>query len=143
MNSHSLEDGVVLLQLHTVGGVLTVLRRDVTRSSGQTALLHLCALQNHLNSVAFSLLCHSLLFLCQLSLIGKTDTLLLLADYTNVFPITIALSNSVLEGSIQSDLVDVAQAVGTNVQADPAILLHVVELLGEEVHIKSALGATL
>ena len=60
MNSHLLQDGVVLLKLEALGSILPVLRCDIAGCAGQTALLHLGAFQNHLDSVAFNFLCHSL-----------------------------------------------------------------------------------
>ena len=59
VDSHFLEDGVVLLQLQALRSVLPVLCGNVARSAGQSALLHLGAFQNHLYSVAFSFLCHN------------------------------------------------------------------------------------
>ena len=59
VNSHLLQDGVVLLELEALGSILPVLSGDVARCAWQTALLHLCAFQNHLDSVAFNFLCHN------------------------------------------------------------------------------------
>ena len=61
MNSHSLQNGVILLELEALGSILSVLSGDVARCAWQTALLHLCAFQNHLDSVTFNFLCHSFL----------------------------------------------------------------------------------
>ena len=58
MNRHALEDGVVLLQLQTLGGILTILGGDVAACSGQTAFLMFGAFKDYLNAITFSLLCH-------------------------------------------------------------------------------------
>ena len=58
VNRHALENRIVLLQLEALGSVLSVLRGDVTRGAGEAALLHFSAFENHLDSIAFLLLCH-------------------------------------------------------------------------------------
>ena len=65
---HSLQDRIVLLQFQSLSGVLSVLRRDVTRSTRHTTIFVFCAFQNYLHSVTFSFLCHilNLLFFNQL-----------------------------------------------------------------------------
>ena len=130
MNSHSLQNGVILLELHTLGSILSVLRGDVARRTRQAALLHLGAFQNHLDSVAFNFFCHFV-------------TPLLLSDYTNVLPITIALSHCILQSGVESYLVDVAQTGSADVQTDPAVFFHIIELLREQIHVESPLRATL
>ena len=128
MNSHLLQDGVILLKLETLGSILPVLRGDIARCAGQSALLHLGAFQNHLDSVAFNFLCHSLN---------------LLADYTNVLPITITLGHCILQSGVESYLVNVAQTGSADVQTNPAVLFYIVELLCEQVHVEASLRATL
>lgn len=64
MNCHLAHNRVVLLQLDALGSILAVLRGDVPRSTGHTTILVLCALENHLNPVAF--LCHD----CRVCKIG-------------------------------------------------------------------------
>ena len=54
MNGYTLEDGVVFLQLQTLGGVLAVFGGDVARGSGKSALFHFGALEDDLHSIAFS-----------------------------------------------------------------------------------------
>ena len=61
VNGYSLENGVVFLQLQAVGGILSVLGGNVTRSAGHTACLVLGAFKNHLYSITFSFLCHNTL----------------------------------------------------------------------------------
>ena len=58
MHRHAAENGVVLLEFETFGVVLAVLRGDVARSSGQTAILHLGAFEDDLHPIAFCFLCH-------------------------------------------------------------------------------------
>ena len=53
VNGHTLEDGIVFLQLHTIGRILLVLGCDITRSTGHSGLLVLGALENYLNAVSF------------------------------------------------------------------------------------------
>jgi len=48
-----------------------------------------------------------------------------------------------LDSSIETNLVNQAQASGGDVEADPAVLLDPVELLGEEVHVEDTLCAAL
>lgn len=58
VNRHALENRIILLQLKTLGGILSVLGGDVTGGAGEATLLHFSAFENHLYSVAFSFLCH-------------------------------------------------------------------------------------
>ncbi len=53
MHRHTLQYGIKFLNLHAVRCVLFILGRDVTRGSGHAALFVLCALQNHLDTIAF------------------------------------------------------------------------------------------
>ena len=66
MNRHSLQDGVVFLQLQTVGRVFLVLRCNITGSTRHTACLMLRTFQNNLNASLFILLSHGsvCLFFC-------------------------------------------------------------------------------
>ena len=130
VNRHTLEDGVVFLQLQTLGRVLSVLGCDVAGSSGKSALFHLSALQDNLDSVAFSLFCHG-------------DVSFRLTDDSDVFGITIAGGYSLLQSGVKTNLVDHAQTGSRDVEADPAVLLHIVELLGEEVHVEDPFRVTL
>ena len=59
----ALQNGVVLLQLQTIRGVLTVFGRDVTRRTGHTAGLVFGALKNYLYACFFSFLCHCVVLL--------------------------------------------------------------------------------
>ena len=59
MYCHSLQNRVVFLQLQSLCGILSVLRRNITRSTRHTAILVFCAFQNHLYSVTFCFLCHN------------------------------------------------------------------------------------
>ena len=58
-----LEDWVVLHEFQSVGSILAVFGRDVSRRTGHTAGLVLCALQDDLNSCFFTFLCHSVFLL--------------------------------------------------------------------------------
>ena len=60
MHGHALEDGVVLLQLKALVGVLFVLGGDIAGSAGEAAFLHLGAFEDDLYSIAFALLGHNL-----------------------------------------------------------------------------------
>ncbi len=60
MNSHALEDRIVLLQLKTLGRVLSVLGSDVAGGPGHTTILVLGTFEDDLYSVSFSFLCHDL-----------------------------------------------------------------------------------
>ena len=53
-----LEDGVVFLQLQTLGSVLAVLGGDIALRSGHSAGLVFGAFEDHLYAIAFSFLCH-------------------------------------------------------------------------------------
>lgn len=53
-----LEDGVVLLELKTLSGVLAVLGSDISRGAGHAAGFVFGALEDHLYAIAFSFLCH-------------------------------------------------------------------------------------
>ena len=56
MHCHPLEDGIKLLYLHPVWGILFILRGNIPGGPGHARFLVLGALQNHLYSIAF--LCH-------------------------------------------------------------------------------------
>lgn len=56
MKRVALQNGVILLELDTIGRILLVLGRDVPGRTGNTAFFVLSALQDYLNSVAF--FCH-------------------------------------------------------------------------------------
>ncbi len=51
--SHTLQDRVVLLLFQPVRRVFAIFCGDIAASAGKTGLLVLCALHDHLNSVAF------------------------------------------------------------------------------------------
>ena len=53
VKSHLLQDGVILHQLHALRRVLTVLHRNIAAGAGQTTVLHLGALQDHLDAITF------------------------------------------------------------------------------------------
>ena len=53
VNGYLLHNGVVFLQLHTSGGVFTVLGSNVSGGARQTRILVLGAFHNYLNPVAF------------------------------------------------------------------------------------------
>ena len=59
VNSHFLQNRVVLLELKTLSRVLAVLCGDVTAHARHARGLVLCALQNHLDPITF--LCHDTL----------------------------------------------------------------------------------
>ena len=96
VNGHAFQIGVVFLELQTLGGVLAVLGRDVTADAGNASALLLGALQNDLHAVAFCFLCHN------------TVTPFLLVDNLDFGEVT--LLGSLLQGSVETHLVNVAQA---------------------------------
>lgn len=55
----------------------------------------------------------------------------------------VALFGSLLDGCIETNLVNQAQASSGDIEADPAILLDPIELLGKEVHVEDTLCAAL
>ncbi len=128
VNSHALEDGVVLLQLKALRGVLAVLGGDVTAGTGHTTIFVFGALEDNLYAISFYFLCHGLNRL---------------ADYFNVLVIAEALGHSSLEGAVETYLIDETKTGGGNFEHNPAVLLYIVELLGEKVGFEGALGATL
>gem|GEM_PF-2761003 len=58
MDRDLLHHGIVLLQLKTIRGVFTILLRNIPGGTRKTRLLVLSALQNDLDSIAFTFLCH-------------------------------------------------------------------------------------
>ena len=95
VNGHAFQIGVVFLELQTLGGVLAVLGRDVTADAGNASTLLLGALQNDLYAVAFCFLCHN-------------SVPFLLVDNLDFGEVSIL--SSLLEGSVETHLVNVAQA---------------------------------
>ena len=63
MNCMSLQDGIIFLPLKPVRGILPVLCSNIPGSPWFAALLVFRTLQNNLQSVPFSLLCHCALIL--------------------------------------------------------------------------------
>jgi len=95
VNGHAFQIRIVLLELQTLGGVLAVLGRDVTADAGNAGALLLGALEDDLDAVAFSFLCHnSVPFLL-------VDNL----DFSEV-----AFLGCLLQGGVKTHLVNVAQA---------------------------------
>ena len=58
VDGHFLQEGVVLLELEALRGVLLVLGGDIAAHAGDTAGFLLGALQDDLNACVFSFLCH-------------------------------------------------------------------------------------
>ena len=56
MKGNFFQNRIVLLQLKTLSGVLTVLGGNVAGGAGHTTVLMLCALHDYLDAIAF--LCH-------------------------------------------------------------------------------------
>src|SRR5574344_722054 len=126
MNGHTFQDGVILLEFHSLGSVLTVLGRYVTACSGQSTLFHFCALQDYLYTIAFFLACHSLV-----------------SYHFNILPVHETFGNSLLQGSIQTYFINHTQTSSTDLQLNPASLLYIVEFLAEQVNVKATLCAVL
>ena len=55
----------------------------------------------------------------------------------------VTLLGSLLNSSIETNLVNQAQASSGDIEADPAVLFYPIELLGKEVHIEDTLCAAL
>ena len=123
MNRHLLQNGVVLLELHSLGSVLAVLGGHVTASAGQTTGLHFRALEDDLHSVAFNFFSHGFL----------------LSYNFNVLPIDKALSNSLLQSSIESNFINETKTSSTDLKANPALLFYIVEFLAEQIDVKASL----
>jgi len=66
-----------------------------------------------------------------------------LSDYFNVFPVAETFGYGVVQRGIKANFVDVAKTSSTHAEADPAILLYIVEFLVEQVYVKSTLRAAL
>ena len=96
VNGHAFQIRIVLLELQTLGGVLAVLGRDVTADAGNASTLLLGALEDHLHAVAFCFLCHN------------TVAPFLLVDNLDFSEVSVL--GSLLEGSVETHLVNVAQA---------------------------------
>lgn len=123
-----LENGIVLLQLKTLCGVLAVFGSDISRGAGHAAGLVLGALEDYLHAISFSFLCHC----C-----GED-----LNVEVNEF-VDITLLGCFLDGGIEAFLVDGAEAGGRDGEGNPGLLFNPEELLIEEVDIKFTLGAAL
>jgi hypothetical protein len=65
--------------------------------------------------------------------------MILFSYYFNVFPVTVAFGNSILQSCIKSDLVDKTQTSCTDLKVNPTSLFHIIEFLAEEVDIKVTL----
>lgn len=133
VNSDTLENGIVLLQLKTLGGVLAVFGGNVSGCTGHAAGFVLGALENNLNAVTFSFLCHGGVGIWRGGCL-KID----------VFDLgEIALLGCVLNGCVEAFLVDGAKTGSADGEYDPGLLFNPEELLGKEVYVEFALGATL
>ena len=96
VNRHALQVRIVFLELQTLGGVLAVLGRDVTADAGNASTLLLGALENDLHAITFCFLCHN------------TVAPFLLVDNLDFGEVSIL--GSLLEGSVETHLVNIAQA---------------------------------
>ena len=132
VNSDLLQEGIVLLELQTLRGVLFILGGDVAAHAGDTASLLLSAFEDDLHSVSFYFLCHNCVYLLNC-----------LSYDCNLVPVAIAIGDGFLEGGIEALPVNDAQAGGAQAQLNPAAFLYVIEFLLEQVHIERALCATL
>ena len=97
MYGHSLQNGIVLLKLESLGGVLAILGGDIAGSAGQSAVLHLGAFEYHLHSITFYFLCHSGM---SLDIGGE------LCDNLDVLPVAVAFLYGVAKCGVKSLLVD-------------------------------------
>jgi hypothetical protein len=126
---HTFQNRIVFLQFQSFRRVLSIFRRDVTGSSRHTAVLVLGAFKNHLHSVSFRFLSHNVI-------------LSLKTNYSDVFPIAEAFCHGVVQSGVQSFLIDGTQTGRTDIQADPAVLLYIIEFLPKQVYIETAFCAS-
>ena len=131
MNSDTLEDRIVFLELKTLSGVLAVFGGDVARSAGHTARFVLGAFENYLHAITFSFLCHGR---------NYVERVRLKIDVFDLCEIT--LLGCVLNSCVEAFLINGAEAGSRNCEGDPSLLLNPVELFVEEIHVEFALGAT-
>ena len=96
VNGHAFQIRVVFLELQTLGGVLAVLGCDVTADTRNATALLLGALENDLHAITFCFLCHN------------SVAPFLLVD--NFDFSEMAILGCLLESSVKTHLVDVAQA---------------------------------
>ena len=131
MYGYSFQNWIVFFQFQSFGRILSIFRCDITRSSRHTAVFVFSTFQYNLYSITFCFLCH----ICISSIF--------LADNFNVFPIAIPLSYCIFQSCIQAFFINDAQAVCTNAQANPAVLLYIIEFFIKQVHIKCSFGSSL
>ena len=118
MYRHPLEIRIVFPAFEPFGRVLLVLGRDVPRHARYPALFLLRALQNYLDAVAFSFLCHC-----------SVDDL-----------VEVLGSLGLLEGGCQSLFVNSLDSGGGYFQGNPAAFLLQPETLRLQIGIESAFG---
>ena len=58
MKGYFFKNRIILLELHPLGGVLTILCSDVPGCTGHATVFVLCALHDYLDAIAF--LCHEM-----------------------------------------------------------------------------------
>jgi hypothetical protein len=69
--------------------------------------------------------------------------MILFSYYFNVLPINITLRNSLLQGSVETYLVNETKTSSTDLEANPAFLFYIVEFLAEKVNVKASLCTVL
>jgi hypothetical protein len=69
--------------------------------------------------------------------------MILISYHFNVLPVYKSFGNSLLQGSIQTYFIDHTKTSSANLQLNPASILHIVELVAEEVNVKASLGVVL
>jgi len=58
MNGHTLQNGIVLFQFHSVGRILPVFNGNIPGCSGLSAFFMFGTLQNNLDAIAFTFFSH-------------------------------------------------------------------------------------
>lgn len=65
-----------------------------------------------------------------------------LTYYLNVLPVHVSFGYSLLEGCVKTDAIDDAESCCAQLEDNPTVFLYIVELLGEQIDIESALRMT-
>lgn len=120
MNSHFLQEGIVLLPFETLRCILLVLGSDIARHAGHSARLLLGAFEDDLNSIAFRFLCH---------------------NYTRLNEANISLFLGFAKCGSEAILLDNSNTLAGNLKGDEPLLFLGPETLVLEVDREVALGA--
>ena len=123
MNSHFLQDRIEFFQLQSLGGVLSVFGRDVSRRTWHTRSFVLCALHDYLYSISF---------LSHLRIDYRVVTELFDHNHPGILRFFQNCGNTVL--------IDSFQCLGRHFQGDPCVFFGYVESLLVKIWVKSTLS---